>query len=210
MRKILVASFFMFLLLPFTYLAEASQITDIVPKNVRMYDKGTYNVITMDIHFIIPNIRTDESNFFFAQQISITDDKGRNHQVDLRECSVAGASGMYLIDGKKGSDQYYTPCYSVEKDFKNFKVYFTPTGNPKSTVIGDFIVKENNQVVRADEGTPCSIMMTQAEKDANPNRIQDGIPGVTHNGECITDSPKSDIGSFFSGFWDMIRSWFHF
>ena len=207
MNKFLIFSFLILLLIPFNFLAEAFQVTSITPKNVRISEKEFYNVISMDIHFMIPDIRVNDFQWFYINQISITDDKGRNHTPDDSECRIAG--GMYNIDGKRGKDQYYTPCYSVEKDFKNFKVYYTPFGK-KSTEIGSFMVNQYNQIVFSNEGQACIRIMTQAEKDANPNRIEDGIKGEMHNGECITDNGVPDIGSFFSGFWNMLRSWFHF
>lgn len=44
-----------------------------------------------------------------------------------------------------------------------------------------------------NDGTPCVRLMTQAEKDANPHRTQDGISGVMVGDKCITGNYTSNV-----------------
>ena len=228
----IISIFFIIVLLPWNF-ANASPFDPIIAgtltmENLRIIDKGTYNQIKLDVVIRAPDIEIGEKAGFSVKSGTwLINENGKiyyntNSRFNDFECTDKGLDmlGFYRIDGKSGGKGSFTLCFDVDK---KYNTYTLQVGGRE---IGSIDLTNNNQpVIRGanyrpeTEGMGCSRLLTQAEKDANPNRIQDGLSGTIVNGECVTNESIKDIlinseennqgfslDSFFRGLDDMIAS----
>ena len=203
-------------------------------ESFKVVDKGTYNVLFVDLLFTAPNIEMGDWIMIYNTELYIVNEKGKEYHLDTSECKMP-PNNAFQMTGKDGPTKVFHLCFSVEKQFTTFKVYYKP--QYKTPIqIGFIDLNAETKKPVSNEGNPCARIMTEEEKAANPNRIQDGIPGIMHNGECVTDKAKLvelqaeskdksksdipqidfskiqqfDIGKFFSDLLEQIKSLFYF
>ncbi|MCV0399992.1 MAG: hypothetical protein K5785_08370 [Nitrosarchaeum sp.] len=218
---------FLVLLTPIISSADAAKPMDIKAQNPRVTEHEFYNTIAVDIHISIPDIEINDWITILPLDFTIVNEEGKAYY-HSKDC---GPQLYYEMRGKTGPNGSFTVCYDVEKKYNQFKMYYKKNllGNidlAEITAASPDTIKQNTN----SDGQSCIRMMTQEEKDANPDRIQDGIQGVMIDGKCVTedkstnlsiqnsaDGVKSEnksqdtgIGLFFSQLMDMIRSLFRF
>jgi len=224
-RHILVSIILTISLVSVTSLAYAT--TDGMSAKVESFkvvDKEGYNVLFVDLLFTAPNIEMGDWIMIYNTELYIVNEKGKEYHLDTSECKMPPLNAFQMT-GKDGPTKVFHLCFSIEKKFTTFKVYYKP--QYKSPIQIGFIDlnAETKKPAVSNEGNQCVRLMTQAEKDANPNRIQDGVPGIMHNGECITDKAELtklqaesnpakiqdfDIAKFFSDLLEQIKALFRF
>ena len=157
-------------------------------QSFKVVDKGTYNVLFVDLLFTAPNIEMGDWIMIYNTELYIVNEKGKEYHLDTSECGMPPLNAFQMT-GKDGPTKVFHLCFSVEKMFTTFKVYYKP--QYKTPIqIGFIDLNAETKAPPSNEGNQCVRMMTEKEKAANPNRIQDGIPGIMHNGECITDKAE--------------------
>ena len=191
-------------------------------QNVKVVDKGAYNVIFVDLLFTAPNIEMGDWLMIYYTELMLENENGKTYKLDPSECSIPPLNSFQMT-GKDGPTKVFSLCYSVEKKFSTFKMIYKPQGKSPSQIGVVNLNAESEKPVERPKD--CIRIMTQAEKDANPDRIQDGIMGKMVDGECVTDKSKLDdlksdsitsqiqkfnIGKFFSDLLEQIKSLFSF
>lgn len=161
-------------------------------ENLRVNDKGTYYQIKVDVVVRSPGIEIGEfSGFNVKTGTWLINENGKiyypqNSRLNKTECTDKGLDmlGFYGIDGKSGGKGSFTLCFDVDK---KYKTYTLQVGGKK---LETFSFDSNLQIVHPNEGKSCVRLLTQAEKEAHPDRIFDGVDGTIVDGKCIPIKSK--------------------
>jgi len=109
--------------------------------NVHVSEKEYYKLVIMDVHVKVKDLALEDFANVYWGSITLTNENGKKYQpegnVDAN-CNKKQFDGtFYTIPGVKGSEGgigQQSLCYMVEKEFNNFKVYYTipyyNTNNP--------------------------------------------------------------------------------
>ena len=155
---------------------------------VFVIDKETYNQIKINVGVHAIDIEMGEEYGFNAKSgAGLKNENGKTYNPEFsslryHECSdkKLDSNGFFKIDGKSPPINEITLCFSVEKKYKTFSLFHS--GNQ---VIGSFTYDSNGEVTY--------------DRESNTQ---------TNPFESKGDSQGFDVGSFFSGLIDSIRSFF--
>lgn len=172
-------------------------------KNIRVIEKEFYKVIVLNINFQAKDLELEHIISIYPDAVKLVNENGKLYFPERDECKMAeplvktpdggpcyqveNECGKpvwwFSIKGTEGGIKNYHPCFRVEKEFSNFKIYY---GHEKfgkslsdSTQIGTINLNELNQQI------------------------------TKNNSDNISGLPKKST-DFFSQLMDMFRSWFNF
>ena len=117
--KLVLVLVFTLLLIPITSFAQPMEFS---VQNVRVSEKENYKVIFMDIRVTVKNLELSDWIPIAPIGTTLINENGKTHVPDPSECEIPLFLNIY---GKTPSGYFHT-CFSVEKEFNNFKVFFTP------------------------------------------------------------------------------------
>lgn len=100
--------------------------------NVHVSEKEYYKLVMMDVHVKVKDLALEDFANVYWGSITLTNENGKKYQpegnVDAN-CNKKQFDGtFYTIPGVKGTEGgigQQSLCYMVEKEFNNFKVYYT-------------------------------------------------------------------------------------
>jgi hypothetical protein len=125
--------------------------------NVSVSEKQYYKVIFMNIDVKVNNLGMEDGTTILPNSITLVNDNGTSYGQDTQECSppIWGLS----LDGKEGGVGTLSTCYSVEKNFNNFKVYYSfwddADGTRHSYQIGNIdLTQDTNDQVQMLSSSP--------------------------------------------------------
>jgi len=115
--------------------------------NVHVVEKQYYKIIYIDVHVKVKDLALEDSATAYLDGITLTNENGKKYQ---STCTNVGAGTFYdtqTVSGRDGGIGMRSLCYMVEKEFSNFKVYYTIpyyNFNTHSTQIGDIVLDQRN------------------------------------------------------------------
>ncbi|MGI0060329.1 MAG: hypothetical protein ACREBJ_11245 [Nitrosotalea sp.] len=178
--------------------------------NVHVVEKNYYKVIFMDIHVKAKDLALEDTANVFWDSITLTNENGKKYQPegnDGPDCKKAWDGTFYVISSVAGSDGgigQHSSCYMVEKEFNNFKVYYTIpyyNYNLHSFPIGNVVLNEKND--------PTSSIVSDIQNTTNHavSNIENTTNRAVSNIENATMSNPQD---FFTQFFEMLKNLFKF
>lgn len=118
-------------------------------QNVRVTEKEFYKIITIDIHIKVKNLELENMVLISPKNTVLINENGKSYYQQPNECSTPL---LYEMKGKTGPNGAYSTCFSVEKEFDNFKVYHK---TDKSYLIGTIdLTQINKQTIDIVSDTP--------------------------------------------------------
>ncbi len=111
-------------------------------QNVRVTEKEFYKVITIDVHIKVINLELENMVLVSPMNTILVNQNGKTYTQQFDECKIPI---IYEMRGKTGPNGAFSTCFSVEKEFNNFKVYYK---TDQSYLIGEIDLTKNNQPVK--------------------------------------------------------------
>ena len=91
-------------------------------RNIQVIEKPNYNVIALDLYVQGTNMGFDDSATIAPDYLSLKNQNGKSYPYNPYECNSPPM--FYSVSGQRGTEMTFTHCYKVEKEMKNFDVYF--------------------------------------------------------------------------------------
>lgn len=181
--KLISALLCTILLIPISAFAQTSGIIpldafnhygEISIKNVQVSEKEFYKVIHLNIQIKVKDLGLEDGASFEPDSIKLVNENGKSYLPTREECTATEPPGTlvsypgpcfkvenecgksmwdFSIKGTEGGIGNYHPCFRVEKEFNNFKVYYgyrKTTGELRQYLfeynpIGKIILNEKNE-----------------------------------------------------------------
>lgn len=96
--------------------------------NVRVSEKQFYKVIFMDVHVQVKDLGLKDSTTILPYSITIVNKNGKTYSVPPLQEECTRPTWGVDIYGNKGGVGTYSTCFRVDKEFNNFKVYYSYNG----------------------------------------------------------------------------------
>jgi hypothetical protein len=136
--------------------------------NVHVVEKQYYKVIFMDVHVKVKDLALEDVADVYWTSITLTNENGKKYSAEGKngpDCKKEWDGTFWESTTVKGSDGgigMHSLCYMVEKEFHNFKVYYTiPFSMPPnyttlypSVQIGDIILNQSNDPTYSGGSNP--------------------------------------------------------
>lgn len=172
--------------------------------NVRVFEKDYYKVVSMNVHVKVKDLALEDSSNVYWYSITLTNENGKKYQAEGgvdADCNKKGWDGTFyevqMVSGSEGGIGQHSLCYMVEKEFNNFKVYYTsPLNNPNNPFpvfqIGSIdLTQDTNDQVQTLSQNPSNSSQSSPSNFSSPS----------------TSQSQTDI---FEQLIDMIKNLFHF
>ena len=131
----------LFTTMPNKILTEDNIYAQLVPSDVKITDKGRYNLVNLQIKIEMKNLPFDAMIGFRPQYTTLKDQKSRDYEPDKSECSF---NEIVKINAKVTDTATYNICYSVDKSSNKFSIFYTePFANYHMTKPGYFVIDTN-------------------------------------------------------------------
>jgi hypothetical protein len=140
-------------------------------ENVQVSEKEFYKVIHLNIQIKVKDLGLEDSAWFEPDSIKLVNENGKSYLPTREECTATEPPGTLFsypgpcfkvenecgkpmnpfgIKGTEGGIGNYHPCFRVEKEFNNFKVYYGYDKPFKPILdeynpIGNIILNEKNE-----------------------------------------------------------------
>lgn len=120
--------------IPNNILTEDAYYAQLVPSNIKVVDKGRYNMISLTVTINVKNFPIDGNVQFEDLYTTLKDENGKEYKPDSAECKM---SDFIPVIGKQTDSVDYTVCYSADRSLNKFSILYTePLFNYHVTRIG--------------------------------------------------------------------------
>ena len=126
-------------------LDELNHYGEVSIKNFQVSEKEFYKVIHLNIQIKVKDLALEDGASVFPKAIKLVNENGKSYLPTREECTIpdpliigpqggpcheakndCGMPNWWIsIKGTEGGIGEYHPCFRVEKEFNNFKVYYT-------------------------------------------------------------------------------------
>lgn len=171
--------------------------------NPRTIEKEFYNVVYIDVHLTATDMKINDREFIPKESFTIVNENGEEYSTDSSECKIPVGLGL---SGKENPETMMTVCYSVEKQFKNFKMYYSKEPYvllDKKSLIGSFVLTPE-MVQTLHDGEKYNVSETGKSSTSDENKQSSQTVNIKDKIQ------ESTIRDFFSQLTDMLRSLFNF
>jgi hypothetical protein len=156
--KLISALLCTILLIPVSSFAQTSGIIpldefnhkgEISINNINVSEREYYKVIFMNVHVKIKDLALEDGTIINTSNIRITNENGKTYGPEgLGQDCKAPTFSETSITGSEGGIGKFSLCYRVEKEFNNFKVYYTYYSydlKPHTYQIGNIVLNQKNE-----------------------------------------------------------------
>ncbi len=100
--------------------------------NVHVSEKEYYKLVLMNVHVKVKNLALEDTANVYWDSITLTNENGKKYQAETNvdtDCNKKGFDitfyELQTVSGTEGGIGQHSLCFMVEKEFNNFKVYYT-------------------------------------------------------------------------------------
>lgn len=148
---------------PNKILTEDNYYAQLVPTNIKITDKGRYNLVNLSVRIDVQDMPFDANVSFRDLYTTLKDEKSKVYEPDKTECAL---TELIPINGKSTNTATYSVCYSVDKTAEKLTIFYSePQFNYHATKIGYLIMDGD--------------FFKYYETHRNPNPVQIGIIDLT-------------------------------
>ena len=151
--------------------------------NVQVSEKDYYKVVSMDVHVKVKDLALEDISDVYWDSITLTNENGKKYQPEGNggpDCKKEWDGTFWpntTVTGSEGGIGQHSFCFMVEKEFTDFKVYYTipfyninnPNNPYPSFQIGNIDLTQNtNTQVQTPSSSPSdSNLSASSPSDSN-------------------------------------------